>query len=51
MGWQAWDAYDQDAKDRWRALPWRERYNWRGIVAFALIISLAGAYLYARVLR
>jgi hypothetical protein len=49
MGWRAWDAYDQDAKDRWRALPWRERYNWRHIVAFALIVAFAAIVLWANI--
>jgi hypothetical protein len=41
MGWHAWDAYDQEAKDRWRALPWRERYSWNRIAIFVLIAALA----------
>jgi hypothetical protein len=47
MGWRAWDAYDRDAKDRWRALQWRERYNWRRIAVFALIAALAAMILWA----
>lgn len=49
MGWRAWDAYERDAKDRWRALPWAERYNWRGIVGFALIVAVAAMILWANV--
>jgi hypothetical protein len=37
MGWRAWDAYERDAQERWRALPWRERYSWRRIAILALI--------------
>jgi len=37
MGWRAWDAYERGAEERRRALPWRERYSWRGIIVFALI--------------
>jgi hypothetical protein len=37
MGWRAWDAYDQDAKKRWRSLPWRKRYSWRGALIFAAV--------------
>jgi hypothetical protein len=29
------------------ALPWRERYNWRGIALFALALALASASLWA----
>ena len=45
MGWRVWDAYERDAKEHWRALPWRERYNWRGVAALALIVGLALVYL------
>jgi hypothetical protein len=38
MGWRAWDAYDTEAKERWRALPWRQRYSWRRVALFALIV-------------
>jgi len=47
MGWRAWDAYDQEAKARWRALPRRERYSWRGLIALALIVALAVAIVWA----
>jgi len=40
MGWRAWDAYDQEAKERWRALPWHERYNWRAIAVVALLVAV-----------
>lgn len=36
MGWRAWDAYEREAHERWKALPWRERYNWHAIAALAL---------------
>jgi hypothetical protein len=25
MGWRAWDAYEREAHERWKALPWREK--------------------------
>jgi len=49
MGWRAWDAYEIDAKDRWRALPWRERYSWRRIAVFGLIIALAAMIFWANI--
>lgn len=51
MGWRAWDAYEQDAEDRWRALPWRERYSWRGIAALALIAVLVSLFIWVSVAR
>jgi hypothetical protein len=51
MGWRAWDAYDQDAKDRWRTLPWRARYNWRRIAVFALMVALAAVILWANIVH
>ena len=33
---------------RWRALPWRERYNWRRIAVLALIVTIAVALFWAR---
>jgi nicotinamide riboside transporter PnuC len=47
MGWRAWDAYEWDAEERQRVLPWHERYNWRGLIVFALIVALAGTFLRA----
>jgi hypothetical protein len=46
MGWRAWNNYDEDAHKAWRALPWRERYNWRGLTIFALIVALSVIYLW-----
>ena len=48
MGWRVWDAYQQDTEERRRALPWRERFNWRGLVIFAVVIALASLYLWGR---
>ena len=47
MSWRAWAVYDREAGECHRALPWREQYNWRGLVLFVLIVALAGAYLWA----
>jgi hypothetical protein len=41
MGWQAWDHYEQDANERWRALPWRERYSWRVLLRLAFVTVVA----------
>jgi hypothetical protein len=27
MGWRAWDAYEREANERWKAMPWRDRFN------------------------
>jgi hypothetical protein len=49
MGWRAWNAYEQEAKDRWRSLPWRERYNWGRIAICVLIAALAAVVFWANV--
>jgi hypothetical protein len=51
MGWRAWDAYDQEANERWRALPWRERYSWRPIAIFALAAALVAALLWTNIVH
>ena len=48
MGWRAWDHYEQDAERQQRMLPWRERFDWRGVLIFMMIVALAGAYLWAK---
>jgi hypothetical protein len=48
MGWRTWQAYEDAAEERRRALPWRERYNWPGLAALTLIVVLAGAALLAK---
>jgi len=47
MGWKAWDAYDREAHERWKALLWRDRYDWRAIAGLALVALLAVAAWYA----
>lgn len=47
MGWRAWDAYEREAHQRWKALPWRERYDWRAIAGIALIAGIAAVVWYA----
>jgi len=44
MGWRAWDAYDREARERWKALPWRERYNWRTIGGIALAATIVAVW-------
>jgi hypothetical protein len=39
MGWRTQDAYDRGAEKRWRALPWRQRYDWRAIALFVLWLA------------
>jgi len=41
MGWKAWDAYDREAHERWKALPWRERCDWHAIAGLALVAVVA----------
>lgn len=44
MGYRVWNNYMEDAEAAWRALPWRERYNWRRIgwtLAFLIYIVAA----------
>jgi len=42
MGWRTQDAYERDAEERRRALPWWQRYNWPGVLLFALIVAALG---------
>lgn len=46
MGWRAWDAYESEARERWRALPWRERYGWNFFRAVAVLAVIAAAFLF-----
>ncbi len=46
MGWRAWDAYEREAHERWKALPWRERYDWRAIASVAIVVIVAAAIWY-----
>jgi hypothetical protein len=47
MGWRAQANYEAEERARWRALPWRERHNWRdlfwGVVAVFLIVVTASS--------
>jgi hypothetical protein len=47
MGWRGQHNRDEDAREEWKRLPLRERYDWRGI---ALTVALIGAALVARVI-
>jgi len=51
MGWRAWDAYERDAEAQRRAKLWRERYSWRGVAIFVLIVALAIMIVWANVAR
>ena len=51
MGWRAWDNYETAAHERWKALPWRERYGWRTVAVLALIAALVAALVYAGMAR
>lgn len=49
MGWRVAHHYDEDARDRRRALPLRERYAWRRIGTLALVaIAVFALWLAAR---
>jgi hypothetical protein len=48
MCWRTWDKY-LAAKERWLALPWRERASPHGLKRFTLLIVRFGAFLWARV--
>ena len=43
MGWRAWDNYEREAHERWRALRLRERYNWSRIAVLAFLLLIAFA--------
>jgi hypothetical protein len=46
MGWRSWQAYEDAARERWKALPWRERYPLRMVLALA---GIAGAGIVAAI--
>jgi hypothetical protein len=48
MGWRTQNAYDEEAEARRRLLPWRERYNWPGVLIFALAICAVAVWLVVR---
>jgi len=39
MGWRGQEAYEREAPTR---------YSWRGLIVFAVIVALAGVYLWAK---
>jgi hypothetical protein len=51
MGWRAQNAYDDEAQQRWRALPWRELYPLRLVVRLAVLSALLGLVLWSQLLR
>ncbi len=51
MGWRAWDHYESEARARWKALPWRERYDWRSLLVVIAIAVAAVAFFYASIAR
>jgi hypothetical protein len=42
------DAYETAARERWRALPWRERHSLRGFAVLALIAVAVAAFFWAK---
>ena len=49
MGWRVSDHYDREARERLRALPWRERYAWRRIaMVVAAIAAVVTVWVMAR---
>lgn len=51
MGWRAWNAYEREAEERWRALPWREGHPLQSLVRMAVLLAVAIAFLYACIAR
>jgi endonuclease YncB( thermonuclease family) len=51
MGWRAWDAYEREAHERWKALPWRERYSRQKLWLIALLLAFAACFAYATIAR
>jgi endonuclease YncB( thermonuclease family) len=49
MGWRVGQAYEVATHERWRALPWRERYNWPGLAFLALSVAIVGALFWTNV--
>ncbi len=43
MGWKGQDNRDLDAEREWRALPFRERYNWAFLAVMLAILGAIGA--------
>ena len=39
MGWRLWDAYEDEAEERWRELPWRDRYPLGRLILLAVIVG------------
>lgn len=48
MAYKAWNNYEDAAHERWRSLPWHERYSWRGLALFALIVAIVAAYAWTK---
>jgi hypothetical protein len=46
MGYKAWNNYDDAERERIRALPWHQRYNWLNIGSLALVAAVAAALWY-----
>lgn len=40
MGWRTDDAYDRAAREEWRKLPLRDRYQW-DVIALVVVILAA----------
>jgi hypothetical protein len=48
MGWRSDDIREADA-ERWRkALPWQQRYNWSGVIVFAVVLAVVAVLFLGR---
>lgn len=43
----AWDAYEREAHERWKALSWRERYPSHVILRIAILVAVVVAFVWA----
>jgi len=41
---RAFDAYERETQERWRLLPWHQRYAWHILFVLALTVFVVCAY-------
>jgi hypothetical protein len=46
VGWRAWDAYEREAHERWKAMPWRDRFSPRYMTGL-IVLAILAIVLYA----
>jgi hypothetical protein len=47
MGWRSQNTYDKEAHERWRALPFRERYSNGALLRLSIVVVVALMMLFA----